>query len=528
MLQSNISSMSTVKAKVDLYNGSTLVKTCTCSDVLEKFSLSREGEAGKFFGFGICHKVTLDFIDLDRELELSLGNHAVVQLGNGTNFDIPFPKLYITEINRNEKNNSITCTAYDRLYNAAGHTVKELNITAPYTVRDMAEACSELLGLTLKIENINDGSFNTSYEEGANLEEADNIRYILNAISEVTQSIYYINANEELVFKRLDKDSDSVFTITRNDYYELDTKTNKILTNISKVTELGDNVITVGSDEGVTQYVKDNPFWELSEDIDTVLDNALAAVGGMSICQFTCDWSGDYRLEIGDKISLVTEDSNTVTAYFLCDTLEYSGYLSQITEWQYTENTSDIPNNPSNIGDKINQTVAKVDKVNQEITLVISNVDGHTEQFTQLNLRLDGIEGTVSSTNEEIYNELSTKVTSTELTTKVTSIVEKNGISKVSNTIGTFDSSGLTISDSNIDTSTNINANGLAIYKGEIDKRTDRDTGKEYITNEAVLTVEHSGVTAENLHATTYLIIGNNSRLEDSGNRTACYWIGGN
>ena len=527
MLQSEISSMSTVKAKVDLYNGSTLVQTCTCSDVLEKFSLSREGDTSKFFGFGICHKVTLDFIDLDRELELSLGNHAVVQLGDGTNFDIPFPKLYITEINRNEKNNSITCTAYDRLYNAAGHTVEELELTAPYTVEDIAEACAELLGLTLKIENVDDGSFNTSYEEGANLEEADSIRYILDAISEVTQTIYYINPDEELVFKRLDKDGDSVFTITRNDYYELDTKTNKVLSNISNITELGDNVTTTEGN-GITQYIRDNPFWELREDIDTLLDNALAAVGGMSICQFTCDWSGDYRLEIGDKISLVTEDSNTVTAYFLCDTLEYSGYLGQITKWEYSENNSDIPNNPSNIGDKINQTVAKVDKVNQEITLVISNVDGHTEQFTQLNLRLDGIEGTVSSTNEDIYNQLSTKVSSTDLTTTVTSIVEENGISKVSNTIGTFDSSGLTISESNIDTSTNINANGLTIYKGEINKRTDKDTGKQYITNEAVLTVQHAGVKAENLHASTYLIIGNNSRLEDSGNRTACYWIGGN
>ena len=46
--------------------------------------------------------------------------------------------------------------------------------------------------------------------------------------------------------------------------------------------------------------------------------------------------------------------------------------------------------------------------------------------------------------------------------------------------------------------------------------------------DEAVLTANNIGVDAVNLHATTYLIIGNNSRLEDFGdNRTGCFWIGG-
>jgi hypothetical protein len=48
-----------------------------------------------------------------------------------------------------------------------------------------------------------------------------------------------------------------------------------------------------------------------------------------------------------------------------------------------------------------------------------------------------------------------------------------------------------------------------------------------YRDSEAVLIADHEGVKAEDLHATTYLIIGNNSRFEDLGDRTACFWIGG-
>ena len=45
--------------------------------------------------------------------------------------------------------------------------------------------------------------------------------------------------------------------------------------------------------------------------------------------------------------------------------------------------------------------------------------------------------------------------------------------------------------------------------------------------NTAILIANNVGVDAVNLHATTYLIIGNNSRFEDYGeNRTGCFWIG--
>ena len=54
-----------------------------------------------------------------------------------------------------------------------------------------------------------------------------------------------------------------------------------------------------------------------------------------------------------------------------------------------------------------------------------------------------------------------------------------------------------------------------------------------YVTrsDEEVLTANNEGVTAINLSAKQYLIIGNNSRFEDYSNgvdtkRTACFYIG--
>ena len=77
-----------------------------------------------------------------------------------------------------------------------------------------------------------------------------------------------------------------------------------------------------------------------------------------------------------------------------------------------------------------------------------------------------------------------------------------------------FNTEDFTVTKEGADTSTHISENGMCI----------KDSDKK-----DVLKVDSSGVDAKNLHANTYLIIGNNSRLEDYGeNRTGVFWIGGN
>ena len=87
-------------------------------------------------------------------------------------------------------------------------------------------------------------------------------------------------------------------------------------------------------------------------------------------------------------------------------------------------------------------------------------------------------------------------------------------MNKVTTTTGfTFNQDGLTISKSNVDITTDISEDGMRVSKA----------------GQVVLTADNNGVEALNLHATTYLIIGENSRFEDydNGSRTGCFWIGG-
>ena len=415
MIISNIpglSSMSMVKAKVDLYNGSTLVKTCTCGDVLSDFTVTREGDNSKFFGFGICHKLDVNLIDLNRELlSVTAGNTAEIGLGDGTLWDAPYPTFYIQELQRDEKANTIKATAYDKLYEVSEYSFDDLGLVTPYCFVDIAQAIATKLGLTLNIDANIYSAFRVSCLEDPNLDEAStkDLRTVLNWIAEATQSIYFVNHNNELAFRRLDRDGEAVAHITQNDYYELDTKTPKTLKGICSTTEL-DNLEASVEGEGITQYIRSNPFIELREDLATILDNGIAALGGITVAQFDCDWVGNYLLEVGDKLALTVEDGTEVYSYLLSDSVTYAGTLNEVSGWEYTEQKTDTFSNPTNIGEKINQTFAKVDKVNKKIELLVSDVDEAKESIASLTMTTEAINLKVTEHEEKIeaFEELET------------------------------------------------------------------------------------------------------------------------
>ena len=93
--------------------------------------------------------------------------------------------------------------------------------------------------------------------------------------------------------------------------------------------------------------------------------------------------------------------------------------------------------------------------------------------------------------------------------------ITEDGVTKVSNTTGTFDKEGLTIDNAESSTKTKLTLDGMVVKR--------KVGGYE----EDVLTATSEGVDATNLHAKTYLTIGGRSRFENYGsNRTGCFWIG--
>lgn len=678
-----------IKAKVELYNGSTLVATYTQADKVISFDIQRVGEDGKFFGFGICHRLNVHLIDVQREINISTANTIKISLGaelpdGAIEYKI-YPTFQVSEVHRDENTNELSVTAYDAIYKASEHTVSELVLTKPYTIKQFVEACASVLGVSATGHT----NFILSYENGANFDGTETLREALDDIAEVTQTIYFLDANNKLCFKQLDKSGNAVISIDKSKYITLKSGVGHRLQTICMCTELGDNVSESTTLVGSTQYVRDNAFWELREDIAALVHNAITTIGNINIDVFDCTWRGNPALEVGDKIALTTKDNKALTAYLLNDTIKYDGSLSEKTQWKYDANSAETESNPTSLGDAIKQTYARVDKQEKQITLLASEMNSQTQAIKKTVKQVDveyylststtsatggswsttaptwqegkymwsrqkvtytdgtsitrnatciagakgadGKNGTngrgitsvtteyyISTSQEElaggswsasqpaweegkyiwtrskiVYNNPTTieyttavcdaawaeinaitgqqktnttdisqlKVEKNNISASVATIVEKQsdidstivdmqkgigeqnqsnaaqfelltnkvnatmtseqvqlaistevakGASKVTTSTGfKFDDSGLTISKTNSEMSTKIDEDGMSIYKG----------------SEEVLTADNTGVDAKNLHATTYLIIGTNSRFEDYGSRTGCFWI---
>lgn len=515
-----------LRARVELLSGSTLVDTFRYNDRLISFTVDRVGENSKFFGFGICQKINVKVLDTDRKLSITTANIIDAPFGVGSDYIYPFPHFKVTEVHRDENTNELSITAYDKLYEASNYTVSELKLLTPYSIREFADYCARMLNLPLRLVNITGNVFDTEYINGANFEGTETLREALDAIAEATQTIYYINCNNELIFKRLDRDGKPVEKITKAKYFSLDSGDNRRLATITHATELGDNVHASTTAAGSTQYVRDNPFYELRDDVGAILESAVDVIGGLTINQFECDWRGNFLLEIGDKIALTTKDNKEVTSFVLDDVLTYNGAFSQKTQWSYTDNSEESESNPSTLGDAIKYTYARVDKANREIELVASETEENSESIAAILLNTESISASVKDIQETADNSFSAVNESIETLTKqieatMTAEAVKleiqselaNGTNKVVTSTGfTFDDSGLTVEKSGSEMSTKITEDGMTVYRND----------------DAVLTADNTGVDAVNLRASTYLIIGKNSRFEDIGsNRTGCFWIGG-
>ena len=401
MINSTIASsaVNKVNAKVELYNGSTLVTTFTCNGRLQDFTVERVGQNNKFFGFGIIHKLTVNLIDLDRSLTITKDNSFKIYLGYGDQFENPYPTFYADSISRDENTNTITVVAYDILAAANTHTVAEVQV--PYTIRQFAAAAITLLGVAAVnfIGITDEACLNTYYETGANFEGTESYKAALDSIAEVTQTIYYLDNQNRLIFKRLDKDGAAVFTISKDIYYDLESGEKRILNTIVSATELGDNISSSAGSEGVTQYIRNNPFWDLREDRATLLDNAVAAIGGISADQFYCDWDGNFLLEMGDKINIIAEDDSNLVSYLLNDSIHYDSTLSELSQWVHTDK-DETASNPSSLGEVLKQTYAKVDKQNKTIELVAGETKDNTTNIAALQLTVNGISASVKSLDE--------------------------------------------------------------------------------------------------------------------------------
>ena len=512
-----------ISGKVELHSGSALLASFLPSGALKSFVVTREA-GKKFFGYGIGQKLRLELLDRERSISVEPGHVLKLFFGVGGEYIAPpCPEFTAAEIVRDENTNALTITAHCPLASAAAHTVAELGLTS-YTVRQFATAAAGLLGLSAVFENVSEELLALSYSAGANFGGSEPLRGALDALAEVSACVYFVRGSE-LVFRGLDGTGAAVLDITKADYTTLNSSGARQLAAICSASELGDNITASTAATGETQYLRNNPFIELREDAGEIVEAVLAAAGSLALGQYNLTWRGNYLLELGDKLQLTAKDGSSITSFYLGGELTYNGGLSEVISWEWEDSAGETPGNPASLGDALKQTFARVDKANRQIELVAAEAAANAEELAALRVDTGSISASVSRMEAEsaeaidalsddiarLTESVETKITPEQVEVAIKKEMD-NGTNKVVTSTGyTLDDEGLKISKTGSEMSTRISDNGMTVYHNE----------------EAMLTANSAGVEAVNLHAKTYLIVGKNSRFEDYGERTGCFWIGG-
>lgn len=160
------------------------------------------------------------------------------------------------------------------------------------------------------------------------------------------------------------------------------------------------------------------------------------------------------------------------------------------------------------------------DIVSPRTAVELENKYNFGKKFSEIIGLIDDTRKDVDSVESSLRDEIKETATSLSRDTekiemKVIETIRRDGVDSVTTTTGyRLDAEGLNISKSGEEMTNLLDNTGMYV------KRSGDD----------ILTANNKGVTAVNLHAKTYLIIGSGegrSRLEDYGsNRTGVFWVG--
>lgn len=157
-----------------------------------------------------------------------------------------------------------------------------------------------------------------------------------------------------------------------------------------------------------------------------------------------------------------------------------------------------------------------------------------TETNNRVTISLDAIGGLAASVEETVKKQETLDSSVEDLTNDVTEITKSLNAKVTADEVSLIFQKELAETGANkITTATGyvFNENGLNISEGDMSNIVDKTGVHVSRGGNSIFVADADGVKARNLHATTFLIIGETSRFEDfeenGEKRTGCFWIGG-
>lgn len=505
-----------IRGGVKIYDetGATVSQELLPTGNLVSFTIDKTAPNGKFFGFAVTQKLQIEVLG---KLPLAKGTKLAPYIHTKETEPPVLPFFYVDEAAVNEVKNTTSITAYDIIDKSRSiEWVEPADWVYPVTTNDYAIEIARLMGATINPDGI-EGDLSTEVPERPQFPDGMTLSALLVYLAEVTGTVVYCDKEDNMRF-RVCMGKEPLDSLVSTEYFDLTTKDTITLTQIIAATELEDNV-HVG-EEGHAQVIRENPFLVHIARLEHLQKFVTLGYIPCSLTPFNLIWRGNPWYEFGDTITVTTRTGEVKQALIFNETLQYSGGLRSTCKW---EDSIGEGIHSNKIGEVVHKTFAKVDKANKRIDLMAADVEQSLGAISRLEMETDRISASVTVMEDATYNAIESVVkkvnaTMTEDQIKLLIATERDaGATKVVTDTGfTFNDEGLTVSKSGSEMTTIVSEDGMTVYRN----------------NEEVLVADNVGVNAQNLRATTYLIIGQHSRFQDYDDpgenkyRTGCFWIG--
>lgn len=329
-------------------------------------------------------------VDIFIGIEVSPQTYEYIQQGRFRVRDIAVsPDKYETKL-----------TTYDGMVRLNAKYPQPDASVFPMTLRSLATAVAAEVGLELDAATFPNENFLVQIPNVGNNEYT--YRNIISWIAELSATNAIMTTENKLKF--VSYAATTTWNITSDDYYSF--TADPLFGPITAVQMTRDAVGDIVShpepitNEDIIYNIIDNMVaYDQRQDIIGGIYNVAAS---FQYIPYSLKWDGTYHLELGDRLQITDNNNNTYICYYANSVITYNGSVSEELYMRaYTPETAAIKAK-GEITNKAIFTEARVDKVEGQINLLVSDVDGLGENYSQLQLEIEGLTSTVQATNNTI------------------------------------------------------------------------------------------------------------------------------
>lgn len=352
---------------------------------------------------GSILKSVMKQLDIESNVEIPKETVLNCQFGlkvNGEYEYLNFGNYVVYDVEKQEDTKDYKITCYDKiLYSMKSY--ESMNISYPITIRNYINSICNKLGLTFK--NINDEFANYDKEITTELyldSEGNDLGYtfrdVLDELAQVTASTICINeSTDELEIRYINNTNDSI-----DEYYLKDVNVkfgekygpiNSIV--LSRASE-SDNVYLQDEDSIATNglceiKIKDNQIMNFNNRSD-YLPDILEKLDGLEYYLNDFSSTGIAYYNLCDRYN-IRIDYNTYSCIMFNDEFKITQGLEEIIHTELPEESETDYTKADKTDRKINQTYIIVDKQNQTIQSLVSEVGDYSDRISTVEQDVESI-----------------------------------------------------------------------------------------------------------------------------------------